>query len=139
MERDEVGRAGDSASEAEEGEHPGDSAKSEAEEGEHPGEPSKESETHVEVTEERVRVKRRVVDRAATDADAGTFEETVIEVPLWTEEVEVQKQARVAEEVVVDEIRVSREDISTTVRREFAGEEGAAPRVAGNPPTGGEV
>src|ERR671912_821645 len=57
----------------------------------------------VPVTEERVRVERRVVDRPVSAADADAFEETVIEVPLRTETVDVQKQARVAEEVIVDE------------------------------------
>jgi uncharacterized protein (TIGR02271 family) len=73
----------------------------------------------VPVTEERVRVERRVVDRAATAADAGAFEETVIEVPLRSETVDVQKQARVAEEVVVSKEAVQRtEQVSGTVRRE---------------------
>ena len=40
----------------------------------------------VPVTEERVRVERRVVDRPVSAADADAFEETVIEVPLRTEE-----------------------------------------------------
>jgi uncharacterized protein (TIGR02271 family) len=73
----------------------------------------------VPVTEERVRVERRVVDRAATGADAGAFEETVIEVPLRSETVDVQKQARVAEEVVVSKEAVERtEQVTDTVRRE---------------------
>ena len=73
----------------------------------------------VPVTEERIRVERRVVDRAATEADAGAFEETVIEVPLRSETVDVQKQARVAEEVVVSKEAVERtERVSDTVRRE---------------------
>jgi len=55
----------------------------------------------VPVTEERVRVERRVVDRPASAADIGAFEEQVIEVPLRTEAVDVQKQARVKEEVIV--------------------------------------
>ncbi len=73
----------------------------------------------VPVTEERVRVERRVVDRAATGADAGAFEETVIEVPLRSETVDVQKEARVAEEVVVSKEAVERaEQVSGTVRKE---------------------
>ncbi len=48
----------------------------------------------VRVTEERVRVERRIVDRPAT-TEAGAFEEMVIEVPLATETVDVQKEARV--------------------------------------------
>jgi uncharacterized protein (TIGR02271 family) len=73
----------------------------------------------VPVTEERVRVERRVVDRAATGADAGAFEETVIDVPLRRETVDVQKQARVTEEVVVGKEAVQRtERVSDTVRKE---------------------
>jgi uncharacterized protein (TIGR02271 family) len=73
----------------------------------------------VPVTEERIRVERRVVDRAATAADAGAFEETVIEVPLRSETVDIQKQARVAEEVVISKDAVQRtEQVRGTVRRE---------------------
>jgi uncharacterized protein (TIGR02271 family) len=73
----------------------------------------------VPVTEERIRVERRVVDRAATAADADAFEETVIEVPLRSETVDVQKQARVTGEVVVSKEAVERtEQVTDTVRRE---------------------
>jgi uncharacterized protein (TIGR02271 family) len=73
----------------------------------------------VPVTEERIRVERRVVDRPATAADAGAFEETVIDVPLRSETVDVQKDARVTGEVVVGKEAVQRtERISDTVRRE---------------------
>ncbi len=80
---------------------------------------SEERTLEVPVTEERVRVERRAVDRAATAADIGAFEETVIDVPLRTETVDVQKQARVAEEVVVSKDAVQRtERVTDTVRRE---------------------
>jgi len=73
----------------------------------------------VPVTEERVRVERRVVDRPVSAADVDAFEETVIEVPLRTETVDVQKQARVAEEVVVSKEAVQRtEQVRDTVRKE---------------------
>ena len=73
----------------------------------------------VPVTEERLRVERRVVDRPVTAADADAFEETVIEVPLRSETVDVQKQARVAEEVVVSKEATQRtERVADTVRRE---------------------
>jgi uncharacterized protein (TIGR02271 family) len=73
----------------------------------------------VPVTEERVRVERRVVDRPVGAAEADAFEETVIEVPLRSETVDVQKQARVAEEVVVSKEAVERtERVSDTVRKE---------------------
>ena len=73
----------------------------------------------VPVTEERVRVERRVVDRPVSAADADAFEETVIEVPLRSETVDVQKQARVTEEVVVSKEAVARtEHVTDTVRKE---------------------
>src|SRR5215213_2226577 len=73
----------------------------------------------VPVTEERVRVERRVVDRPATGMDATAFEETVIDVPLRSETVDVQKQARVAEEVIVGKEAVQRtERVRDTVRKE---------------------
>src|SRR5215213_3224872 len=73
----------------------------------------------VPVTEERIRVERRVANRPADPTDIGAFEETVIDVPLRSETVDVQKQARVAEEVVVSKDAVQRtERVSDTVRRE---------------------
>jgi uncharacterized protein (TIGR02271 family) len=73
----------------------------------------------VPVTEERIRVERRVADRPADATDIGAFEETVIDVPLRTETVDLQKQARVAEEVVVSKEAVQRtEQVRGTVRRE---------------------
>ena len=73
----------------------------------------------VPITEERVRVERRVVDRPATAADAAAFEEQVIEVPLRTEEVEVQKRPRVKEEVVITKEPVQHtERVRDTVRKE---------------------
>ena len=81
----------------------------------------------VPVTEERVRVERRVVDRPVSAADADAFQETVIDVPLTTEEVDIQKRARVAEEVVISKDAVQRtEQVRGTVRREevFVEEDG---------------
>ena len=73
----------------------------------------------VPVTEERIRVERRIVDRPVAAADANVLEETVIEVPLYAEEVDLQKRARVAEEVVISKEAVQRtEQVSGTVRRE---------------------
>ena len=73
----------------------------------------------VPVTEERVRVKRRAVDRPVDAADATVFAEGVIEVPIRGEEVELQTRVRVAEEVEVDKEAVQRtEQVSGTVRRE---------------------
>jgi uncharacterized protein (TIGR02271 family) len=73
----------------------------------------------VPVTEERVRVQRRAVDRPVTAADGDVFEEEVIEVPVYGEDVELQKRVRVAEEVEVAKEAVQRtERVSGTVRRE---------------------
>jgi len=73
----------------------------------------------VPVTEERLRIERRVVDRAATDADAALFQETLVEVPLRTEAVDVQKEARVKEEIVISKEAVQHtERVADTVRRE---------------------
>jgi uncharacterized protein (TIGR02271 family) len=73
----------------------------------------------VPVTEERVRVERRVVDRPLDAADATAFEEGVIEVPIRGEEVELQKRVRVAEEVEIGKEAVQRtETVGGTVRRE---------------------
>ena len=73
----------------------------------------------VPVTEERVRVERRVVDRPVEAGDATAFEEGVIEVPVRGEEVELRKQARVVEEVEVGKEAVQRtEQVAGTVRRE---------------------
>jgi len=71
----------------------------------------------VPVTEERVRVTRRVVDRAG--AESGAFEEGSVAVPVRGEEVDVQKQVRVAEEVELAKEAVQRtERVTDSVRRE---------------------
>lgn len=73
----------------------------------------------VPVTDEHIRVERRIVDRAATAADAGAFEEIVIEVPLTSEQVELHTQAHVGEEIVVSKEAVQRtEQVHGTVRHE---------------------
>ncbi len=73
----------------------------------------------VPVTEERVRVERRVVDRPADAGDTTAFEEGTISVPIQGEEVQLQKTTRVAEEVEVGKEAVQRTEQATgTVRRE---------------------
>jgi len=73
----------------------------------------------VPVTEERVRVERRVVDRPVDASDAAAFEGGTIDVPLRGEEVQLQKQTRVAEEIEVGKEQVQRtETVGGTVRRE---------------------
>ena len=72
----------------------------------------------VPITEERVQVTRRAVDRDATVGD-DAFRGETIEVPLTTEEVELQKRVRVAEEVAIDREQVqTTQSVQGTVRRE---------------------
>lgn len=72
----------------------------------------------VPVTEERVNVERRVVDRAV-GVDDNVFEEGTIEVPIRGEEVELHKSAHVTEEVHIDKDQVqTTERVTGTVRHE---------------------
>jgi len=72
----------------------------------------------VPVTEERVTVQRRAVDREATGDDAS-FQGGTIDVPVRGEEVDIEKRARVTEEIEIGKEAVGRtERVSDTVRRE---------------------
>jgi len=72
----------------------------------------------VPVTEERVHIERHAVDRDA-QVSADAFQNTVIDVPVMTEDVELQKRVRVAEEVEISKEAVQRtEQVAGTVRRE---------------------
>lgn len=72
----------------------------------------------VPVTEEEVEITRRRVDRPVTDADHA-FEEGTINVPLRGEEVDVQKRARVVEEIDLDKTAVTHTEwVTDTVHRE---------------------
>lgn len=78
----------------------------------------------VPVTEERVNVQRRTVDRPVAAGD-DAFKEGTIEVPVYGEEVDVQKQARVVEELEIDKEAVrATERVTGTVRREEVSVEG---------------
>lgn len=69
----------------------------------------------VELTSERVEIKRNPVDR---DAGAGAFEEKVIEARERGEEVVVDKDARVVEEIELAKTRESHvEHVEDTVRK----------------------
>ena len=72
----------------------------------------------VPVTEERVRVERHVVDRPVEAGDTA-FQDEVIEVPVYGEDVRLQTTVRVAEEVEVgkEAVRLTR-DVVGTVRHE---------------------
>lgn len=72
----------------------------------------------VPVTEERVHVSRRIVDRDVTAGDT-TFQEGTIEVPVYGEEVDVEKRTRVREELEVTKDAVQDvERVTDTVRHE---------------------
>jgi len=73
----------------------------------------------VPVTDEQIRVERRIIDRPIGTGETQAFEEIVIDVPLSSEQVELQKQARVTEEIIVTKEAVQRtERVGDTVRRE---------------------
>ncbi len=73
----------------------------------------------VPITEERVQVTRRVVDRVG-EAGEAAFREETIEVPLTTEEVDLQKRVRVAEEIEIDKKAVqTTQAVQGTVRKEI--------------------
>lgn len=74
----------------------------------------------VPVTEERLKVVRRTVDRDVNAADASNaFEEVIVDVPIEVEDVQVDKRTRVAEEIVIQKEDVQRtEQVHGTVRHE---------------------
>ncbi|MGI8405135.1 MAG: YsnF/AvaK domain-containing protein, partial [Thermomicrobiales bacterium] len=80
----------------------------------------------VPVTEEEVYVARRRVDRDVEPGETA-FEGGAVEVPVRGEEVDVQKRARVTEEVDVAKKPVERtQHVTGTVRREEAHVEDAS-------------
>jgi len=74
-------------------------------------------EEKVSLHEEHVKVERRPVNRAATEADLTNFREGTIEVQEMAEEAVIGKRARVVEEVVVGKEASDRtETVKGTVR-----------------------
>lgn len=72
----------------------------------------------VPITEERVEVTRRAVDRDVAPGD-DAFEDVNIKVPVEGEEVDVEKRTHVTGEVDVDKVAEQHtERVSDTVRRE---------------------
>jgi uncharacterized protein (TIGR02271 family) len=72
----------------------------------------------VPISEERVTITRRAVDREA-GVDDLAFREDSIEIPLRSEEVDVQKRDRVVEEIDIAKDTVqSTKRVADTVRRE---------------------
>ena len=80
----------------------------------------------VPVTEEEIRVERRVIERPS-NSGVQAYEQIVIEIPLFHDRLEVQKRTRVSDEIVVTK-EVSRriERVRDTVRREEAFVDGDA-------------
>ena len=75
-------------------------------------------EESVRLREERVVVQRNPVNRAATDADFGTFKEGDIEMVEHAERAVVAKEARVVEEVTLGKEATERDEtIRDTVRK----------------------
>jgi uncharacterized protein (TIGR02271 family) len=73
----------------------------------------------IPVTREEVQVSRRRVDRAADATEDFTEDEGTIRVPVTAEQVNVTKEPRVVEEVVVSKRPVTEtKRVSDTVRRE---------------------
>ena len=71
----------------------------------------------VPVTREEVTIERRAVDRPAGGAD--TFTEDSIDVPVYEERVDVDKETRVVEELDIDKTAYTdTERVEETVRRE---------------------
>lgn len=79
---------------------------------------TEEQQIDVPVSEERVNVQRRTVDRDVPPGDEA-FKEGTIEVPVFGEEVEVEKVSRVTEELEIEKEAVqATERVTDTVRRE---------------------
>lgn len=72
----------------------------------------------VNVAREEVRIERHAVDRPLS-GDVGDMQDEVVRVPVYEEQVELQRQGRVAEEVVIGkEVQQERQTVTGTVRRE---------------------
>jgi uncharacterized protein (TIGR02271 family) len=91
----------------------------------------------VPVTEEHVTVSRQIVDRDVAPGET-VFEDGTIEVPVYGEEVDVEKHSRVVEEVeIAKEATTETQRVTGTVRREEAritDETGAIVDEAGTTP-----
>jgi uncharacterized protein (TIGR02271 family) len=79
----------------------------------------KEQEIPVNLRHEEVTIDRRVVDRPAEPGEIGAKQDEVIRVPVYKEQAELQKQARVREEVGIGKRTVEEQQTMTgTVRHE---------------------
>ncbi len=88
-------------------------------------------EENVRLHQERVDVERRPVDRPATAADFGAFQERTIEAQATSEEAVVSKEARVVEEIGLNKQESDRtETVRDTVRKTEVEVEGAGDAAA---------
>ena len=73
----------------------------------------------VPVTDEEIRVERRIIDRPSRGGATEAVEQIIIEVPLRKEAVDVEKRAHATEQLVVTKDVIQRtERVTDTVRRE---------------------
>jgi uncharacterized protein (TIGR02271 family) len=73
----------------------------------------------VPVTEDEIRVERRIVDRRVHGVGIQAFEQIIIEIPLRKEIVDAENLAHATEEIVVTKDVIQRtERVTDTVRRE---------------------
>jgi uncharacterized protein (TIGR02271 family) len=73
----------------------------------------------IPVTAEEIRVERRVIERPGDASGVEGFEQIVIEIPLYRDQLEVQKRMRISDEIIVTRETTQRtERVWDTVRRE---------------------
>jgi len=78
-----------------------------------------EREIPVNLAHEEVNIRRQRVDQPYTEGEIGDLQDEVIRVPVYEETAQMQKQGRVAEEVIIDKDVVEEQHtMRGTVRRE---------------------
>jgi len=81
----------------------------------------KEQQVPVNVSREEVYVERHAVDRPVAPGEIDEMQDEVLRVPVYEEQAELQKQARVREEVTIGKQAVQeQQNLSGTVRHEHA-------------------
>jgi len=79
----------------------------------------KEQQIPVNLAHEEVVINRQAVDRPIAEGEIGDMKDEVIRVPVYQEEAQLQKQARVREEVTIDkEVVQEQQTLSGTTRHE---------------------
>lgn len=81
----------------------------------------KEQQVPVSVSREEVYVERHAVDRPVAPGEVDEMQDQVLRVPVYEEQAELQKQARVREEVTIGKKATQeQQNLSGTVRHEHA-------------------